>query len=85
MYVVRIHPSKEAVNSTGRKRKGPRNNSSIAKEILVEFLDSLAKLLSRYCRKSTNKLYLEPIYGHSMSAVYREYQNYSLERNPNVM
>lgn len=64
-----IHPSKKAAICTGGKSKGPRNASSIAKEILVEFLDSLAKLPSHYCRKSTNKLYLEPIYGHSMSAV----------------
>ncbi|KAF6213463.1 hypothetical protein GE061_011182 [Apolygus lucorum] len=41
---------------------------------LKEFLDSLAKLPSHYCRKSTAKVYLEPVFSSdTMAAVYRVY------------
>lgn len=42
---------------------------------LKEFFDSLAKLPSHYCRKSTNKVYLEPVFGSdTIAAVYRAYK-----------
>lgn len=41
-------------------------------EMLNNFIDSLPKLPSHYCRKDSSKLYLEPI-KNNMVEVYREY------------
>lgn len=42
------------------------------KSLLITFLDSLAKMESHYCRASTSKLYLEPIW-HTKKALYDFY------------
>lgn len=47
----------------------------IARNNVKEFLQILPKLESHYCRKSTSKLYLEPIW-QSKQKLYREYIQY---------
>ncbi|CAG9770205.1 unnamed protein product [Ceutorhynchus assimilis] len=44
------------------------------KEDLILFLNSLPKLESHYCRKSTSKLYLEPVWTSKLE-LYRLYKN----------
>ena len=78
-----IHPSQEVKNEARReiRKQDPKNKSKIAKQILVDFLDSLPKLPSHYCRRSTMKMYVEPIYGDSMTAIFKEYQNICLQKS----
>lgn len=52
--------------------------SSDRKCSLREFLNSLPKLPSHYCRKSSSKLYLEPVL-HSISDLYQIYVNHEKE------
>lgn len=60
------------VGRTGRK-KGPYNKTGSDKErALREYLEGLPKLPSHYCRQSSSKLYLEPVFT-SKSQVYSEY------------
>ncbi|XP_050507268.1 uncharacterized protein LOC126884950 [Diabrotica virgifera virgifera] len=56
-------------------------SSNSAKDVLRNFLDSLPKLPAHYCRKSTSKLYIEPIFGDNMSKVYQEYSRMCREQN----
>lgn len=49
-------------------------NLSIKKSKLVDFLNSLPKVESHYCRKKSSKLYLEPLFS-SMSAVFQLYKS----------
>lgn len=44
------------------------------------FLDAVPKVESHYCRRNTNRLYLEPMF-RSFEDVYREYQSYCGENN----
>lgn len=65
------------------KKKTSRNTNTMALEEIAinnvkEFLDKLPKLPSHYCRKSTSKLYLEPIW-QSRQGIYREYIKYLSE------
>lgn len=55
-----------------------------AKRILCEFLDAVPKLPSHYCRQSTSKLYVEPVFGNNMTAVYNEYMKRCKEANRNI-
>lgn len=57
------------------KKKGPFNKVGIEKDKAArKFLDSLPKLPSHYCRQSTSKLYLEPVF-RSKSQLYKEYSS----------
>lgn len=47
---------------------------------IKEFLNMLPKVESHYCRSSTTKLYLEPIW-RSKTNVFREYEKYCIEKN----
>ena len=74
MSVSGMHTSQVEKIST-QQMPGP---SSAAKNIskrsfLDSFLLSLQKLPSHYCRQSTSKLYLEPMWG-SVSQLYEEYK-----------
>ena len=53
-------------------KKGPEKNAG--KEYLIQFLTKLPKMPSHYCRESTSKLYLEPVFG-SMIELYKVYKN----------
>lgn len=54
--------------------------SSARIKLLHEFFDTLPKLESHYCRASTSKLYLEPIW-QSKSHLYRVYKDFCGDRN----
>lgn len=46
----------------------------MGKKVLLQMLDEMPKLPSHYCRRSTKKVYVEPVFGtNSMSGIYREY------------
>lgn len=45
------------------------------KKVLTKFLEILPKMPSHYCRASTTKLYLEPVFQSKMD-LYREYKKY---------
>lgn len=68
-------PSKEIVNKERRQTK-PRSLTKTldGKEILRKLIESIPKLPSHYCRKNSNKIYLEPIYGDSMLDLFNEYK-----------
>lgn len=50
--------------------------SSNERKLVTDFFNNLPKLESHYCRKDTNKLYLEPQW-QSKAQLFREYQLYS--------
>lgn len=54
----------------GRKRESERRRNTVK-----EYLSSLAKMESHYCRAGTSKVYLEPVW-NSKQHVYREYVVY---------
>ncbi|CAL8079781.1 unnamed protein product [Orchesella dallaii] len=66
--------------SNRKPRKSLPYKVSGKKASAKEFLDRLPKLPSHYCRQSTSKLYLEPMFS-SMRQLYREYKNHCKERN----
>lgn len=79
-----MHSSKLSTNE--KRRKTTNDLKNVEKEFLYKFFDELPKLPSHYCRSSSNKLYLEPIFGNSISSLYEEYrkrcthdENYQLE------
>jgi len=55
-----------------RNKSQVRNVCSQRKESAENFLNSLPKMESHYCRSTTSKLYLEPV-RQSHSELYREY------------
>lgn len=73
-----IAGKKNSSNPTSSKR------SETAKDILCTFIDNIPKLPSHYCRRSTTKQYIEPIYGDNVSGLYREYSKQCEERTPPV-
>lgn len=44
--------------------------------LLEQFLDDLPKLPSHYCRKSSQNIYLEPMFGNTMAEVFKVYTNF---------
>ncbi|XP_036322550.1 uncharacterized protein LOC118736606 [Rhagoletis pomonella] len=48
-------------------------NLSLKRTFVKQFLDSLPKLPSHYCRASSNKLYLEPVF-NTQSQLYNTYK-----------
>ena len=61
-----------------RNKSQVRNVCSQRKEFAQTFLNSLPKMESHYCRSTTSKLYLEPIW-RSQLDLYREYCAKSVE------
>lgn len=57
-----------------------RNKNSARNRALNDLLDSLPKMESHYCRKSTSKLYLEPSW-KSKQELFREYCRWGTEKN----
>lgn len=49
--------------------------------MLKTFLKSIPKLPSHYCRKKNKKIYFEPLYGNSISDVYKEYTRVCAENS----
>lgn len=80
-YSHGMAPSKEVV-VTKRRLSNPQiqNKNIDGKEILRNFIESLPKLPSHYCRKNTNKVYLEPVFGDIMLGVYNEYKRICREK-----
>lgn len=74
-------PSKVIMNKERRERT-PRSitKNLDAKEILKQFIESLPKLPPHYCRKNSNKIYLEPIHGDNMLGIYSEYKRICSEQ-----
>ncbi|CAG4940469.1 unnamed protein product [Colias eurytheme] len=59
------------------------NNNNLAgdKEMsVISFLDKLAKIESHYCRASSRKLYLEPVWD-SYNHIFKEYEKSCMEEN----
>lgn len=50
------------------------------KLFLQTFLEEIPKLPSHYCRSSSSKLYLEPVF-QNKNDIYRQFQKYALEHN----
>ncbi|CAK1594879.1 unnamed protein product [Parnassius mnemosyne] len=50
-----------------------RNDESEETNSIVEFFDKLPKVESHYCRSSTKKLYLEPVWNTITGDLYAEY------------
>ncbi|XP_055956576.1 uncharacterized protein LOC130012503 [Patella vulgata] len=57
------------------KRKKSKNRESSTYLTARQFLDSLPKLPSHYCRSSSDKMYLEPVFTTFMS-LYKEFASY---------
>ncbi|CAH1113895.1 unnamed protein product [Psylliodes chrysocephalus] len=77
---VRNDKIKDAEKNPQDKRRESRNQLfKNRNENLYEFFESLAKVESHYCRSSTSKLYLEPMWT-STNELYRFYkENYCVE------
>lgn len=50
------------------------------KLFLQKFLEEIPKLPSHYCRSSSSKLYLEPVF-QNKTDIYRQFQKYTKENN----
>lgn len=48
---------------------------------IIEFFDSLPKVESHYCRASSTKLYLEPVWNSVSGDLYTEYLNFCSNKN----
>ncbi|KAK9879603.1 hypothetical protein WA026_006668 [Henosepilachna vigintioctopunctata] len=65
--------------------KNEREQRNVAqRECLTEFFNQLPKLPSHYCRKPTNKLYLES-FSPTVQPVYNEYKKFCSGRNSNPL
>ena len=62
----------------------PKKPESDGHQFIVQFLNSLPKMESHYCRASTSKLYLEPLW-NSHAAVYKEYLSQCREQGVTAM
>lgn len=69
----------EPANQDQRKAKSKRRRG-----IIKDFLGSLAKMESHYCRKDTERLYLEPIWDNKRH-VYREYKEYCQQKEEKAL
>ena len=67
-----LQNSSEGMSTASKNRRRPQKPESDEHKGISEFLQSLPKLESHYCRASTSKLYLEPMW-QSHSALYKEY------------
>ena len=67
-----LQNSSEGMSTASKNRRRPQKPESDEHKGISEFLQSLPKLESHYCRNSTSKLYLEPMW-QSHSALYKEY------------
>ncbi|VEN46706.1 unnamed protein product, partial [Callosobruchus maculatus] len=65
---------KEWTNVSMENRR--RYSTTEKKNLLKKFFMELPKMPSHYCRSSTSKMYLEPVFQSKMD-VYREYAKYS--------
>lgn len=69
-------------NEEAEIREAPERKSARftdEKAVLKAFLEGLPKMESHYCRATSNKLYLEPIWQSKM-AVYNKYKEYCNEK-----
>lgn len=76
-------PARKTVGNRSAQADSEKNTSD-AKKFLCDFLDTLPKLPSHYCRQSTKKLYIEPIFGNNFTSVYREYVLKCREAVPSI-
>lgn len=60
---------------TKNSTKDVQKSVSEGRKKLVDFFNGLPKMESHYCRASTSKIYLEPVWA-SKANLHREYQNY---------
>lgn len=70
-----MHVADEEKSNDSRNRHSTKEK----KKVLENFLDVLPKMPSHYCRASTTKLYLEPVFQSKMD-LYREYVKYCEEQ-----
>lgn len=63
------------VTTKRQSRKRKQAQEKLKRDLIKEFLDSLPKLESHYCRKDTKKLYLESKW-QSKADLYRLYESY---------
>ncbi|CAH1155702.1 unnamed protein product [Phaedon cochleariae] len=68
-----MHIGKDDINLPLRRRITEGKASSL--KAMTDFLKSIPKMESHYCRSSTSKLYVEPIYQSKMD-LYRAYKIY---------
>lgn len=73
-----MHVARDDIEVPLRKRISNKITASL--KLMTEFLNSIPKLESHYCRSNTSKLYVEPIYQNKMD-LYRVYKIYCQERN----
>lgn len=73
-----IHMSRENRNEQ-RSEILRKTKKKKGKENLVTYLESIPKLPSHYCRKQTDKLYLEPMFT-TMTQFFNHYVEYCKER-----
>lgn len=83
--VIDTNPSKETNTSLygikyQKVSEARRKHNEDSNKCLENFLDSLPKMESHYCRASTSKLYLEPDW-RSKQDLYKEYCRWSAEKN----
>lgn len=80
--IVKKTPSEDEDSIDGRKHLRKTIKVVGTKmEGLHQFLDSLPKMESHYCRKNTNRLYfLEPLF-QTKTEVYKLYKKHCLEKN----
>ncbi|XP_054260924.1 uncharacterized protein LOC128985459 [Macrosteles quadrilineatus] len=68
----------DLTNTNNNANDGSRHGRRSEKEkVIEEWLDSLPKVPSHYCRKSSKKLYLEPVW-ESKKAMFNEFKKYAI-------
>lgn len=68
------------LNCLGVRRAEQQRRHEELRQGVCQFLEEIPKLESHYCRSSTSKIYLEPLFD-SMSSLYKEYKNYCEPNN----
>lgn len=79
-----VVPNKDATESSIMSQNGNECNARTqnnATDSIREFFDSLPKVESHYCRSSSSKLYLEPIWNSVHGDLYAEYKKFCSNNN----
>ena len=79
-----VNHSKYGINETKKKSEGILRSFWVHNEFMNTFIDNLNKLPSHYCRKDTNKMYLEQSFT-TITELYNLYVNAAKESNQTAM
>ncbi len=75
-----VESAKEKKLASPTEKTKPSKTDTKKRESVVEFLNQLPKVPSHYCRASTSRLYLEPIFT-SKKDLFRVYKQYCIDKD----